>query len=259
MLTEKEMVSEIERLKEDKGAIILAHNYQLPEIQDIANILGDSLDLSRKASTTKNKTIVFCGVKFMAESAKLLSPDKTVLIPRIDAGCAMASMVNKADLIKFKEKHPKSQVVAYVNTTAETKAESDICCTSANAVKIVQGLDTNEIIFIPDKNLGSYVSKFTDKKIHLWPGFCYFHDQFSIADVERVLNYFNIYQESITKTEDRLCTGLNVVLVGRHHIRLTPLTSQRTDPVPMHHKDAWLRTLYYPDTGCRAREKRTEN
>ncbi len=188
-MTKDDLVKEIERLKKERDAIILVHNYQIPEVQDIADELGDSLDLSRKAATTTKKTIVFCGVLFMAQSAKLLSPEKTVLIPRIEAGCAMAAMVNKEELLKFKSEHPKAKVVAYVNTTAETKSVSDVCCTSANAVKIVQKLDTDEIIFVPDKNLGSYVAKFTDKKVHLWPGYCYVHNQFTVEDVEKARDF----------------------------------------------------------------------
>ncbi len=186
MMTKEEMIREIQKLKKEKDAVILVHNYQLPEIQDIADILGDSLDLSRKAATIENNMIVFCGVQFMAESAKLLSPDKTVLIPRADAGCAMADMVDKEGLLKFKADHPNAKVVAYVNTTAETKSITDVCCTSANAVKIIQNIQAEEIIFVPDKNLGSYVAKFTDKKVHLWPGFCYVHDQYTIEDVKNV-------------------------------------------------------------------------
>lgn len=184
-MNKEELLKKIQELKQEKDAIILAHNYQLPEIQDMADILGDSLDLSRKAASTSKGTIIFCGVIFMAESAKLLSPDKTVLIPRIDAGCAMAGMVKPEDLLRMKEKYPNAKVVAYVNTSAATKSLADVCCTSANAVKIVNNIDADEIIFVPDKNLGSYVASHTDKKVHLWDGYCYVHDEFTIKDVEQ--------------------------------------------------------------------------
>jgi quinolinate synthase len=172
------ILEDIDRLKQEKRAILLAHNYQLPEIQDLADFLGDSLELSRKAAQTDAPVIVFCGVKFMAETAKILSPDKTVLLPRLDAGCPMADMAGVETLRKMKAEHPGAAVVAYVNSTAEVKAESDVCVTSANAVKIVQKIEAEEILFLPDRNLAAYVQRFTDKKIIPWNGFCYVHEQF---------------------------------------------------------------------------------
>jgi quinolinate synthase len=174
---------EIIKLKEELNATLLVHNYQNPEIQEIADFLGDSLDLAKKAVEVKNSTIVFCGVLFMAETAKILSPEKTVLLPVIDAGCPMADMVTAADLKEIKSKHPKAKAITYVNSSAEVKAESDICCTSANALNIVQNIDADEIIFSPDKNLASYCQRFTTKKIIPWNGFCYVHARFTPNEV----------------------------------------------------------------------------
>ncbi len=173
----------IKELKDKKNAVILVHNYQRGEVQEIADYLGDSLDLSRKANTTDAEMIVFCGVKFMAETAKILSPEKKVILPREEAGCPMANMVTPEDILKLRREHPNAKVVSYVNTNADVKAVSDVCCTSANAVKVVQNIDADEIIFVPDRNLGSYVKRFTDKKIILWNGFCYVHDRISKKEV----------------------------------------------------------------------------
>lgn len=167
----------IKELKKEKEAVILAHNYQLPEVQDIADFVGDSLGLSIEASQTKAKVIVFCGVYFMAETAKIFSPEKTVLIPDKDAGCPMADMISSFQLRELKQKYPRAKVLCYVNTSAEVKAESDFCCTSANAVKMVEKAlkDEEEIIFVPDKYLASYVSSRTKKKFIWWEGYCPSH------------------------------------------------------------------------------------
>ena len=175
----EELVREIRRLSDEKNAVILGHNYQIPEVQDIADYLGDSLELSRKAADTDAEVIVFCGVHFMAETAKLLSPEKTVLLPDASAGCPMADMVTPETLAEVKQQHPGAPVVAYVNTTAATKAASDICCTSANAVQIVESLDADEVIFVPDRHLGGWVQEQTDKKIILWDGYCATHVRIS--------------------------------------------------------------------------------
>ena len=179
------MKEEILKLKKEKDAVLLVHNYQRGEIQDLADYLGDSLGLSHQAAQVSGQMIVFCGVKFMAETAKILSPDKKVLLPRLDAGCPMANMVDVEELKEFKARHPKATVVTYVNSTAEVKAESDVCCTSANAIQVVQNVDADEIIFTPDRNLADYVQRFTQKKIIPWEGYCYVHDRFTEDEVLR--------------------------------------------------------------------------
>jgi quinolinate synthase len=168
---------EIRALLNERNGILLAHNYMRDEVQEIADITGDSLGLSIEAAKTAASVIVFCGVHFMAESASILAPDKTVLLPRLDAGCPMADMVSVAGLQELKAKHPGVPVVTYVNSSAAIKAISDICCTSANAVKVVQSLPDAEIIFVPDRNLGRYVARFTDKTFHFWEGFCPTHER----------------------------------------------------------------------------------
>jgi quinolinate synthase len=168
---------EILRLKEDRYAIILAHNYQPDEVQDIADLTGDSLELSRAAATMEGDIIVFCGVDFMAETAVIISPEKTVLLPAQDACCPMADMITADELKLVKSRHPEAAVVCYVNTTAEVKAESDICCTSSNAVNVVKSLKEDQIIFVPDRNLALYTQRFTKKKILPWEGFCTVHDR----------------------------------------------------------------------------------
>lgn len=179
-----EAIRKIHKLKSEKNAVILAHNYQLPEIQDIADFLGDSLDLAKKAQKTDAETIIFCGVDFMAESAKILNPEKNVILPDITAKCPLANMVNIKNLLKLKKENPYTEIVAYVNTTAEAKTYSTICCTSANGVKIVKSLSAEKIIFIPDQNLGSYIQKqLPDKEIIIWPGLCSTHHKIRKQDI----------------------------------------------------------------------------
>ncbi len=208
MSDSEQLRDKIFALKEKKNAIILAHNYQREEVQDIADYRGDSLELSRLAATTDCDVIVFCGVHFMAESASILSPDKTVLLPEISAGCPMADMIAAGSARKartqfpgfeyreeftypaefslkdIKKLHPGAPVVSYVNTTAEVKAESDICCTSANGVKVVESLESDTVISVPDKNLSAWIAKNTKKKIISWDGFCHVHERATATDVE---------------------------------------------------------------------------
>src|SRR2546421_9548251 len=183
--------AEVRRLADERDAVILAHNYQVPEIQDVAHYVGDSLGLSRQAAAAQESTIVFCGVHFMAETASILSPDKTVLIPDLDAGCSLADSITADELRAWKAEHPGAVVVMYVNTTAEVKAETDYCCTSSNAVQVVEhiwrehGEDT-EILFGPDMFLGAYVEKVTGRKMHVWAGECHVHAGIRPRDIAQV-------------------------------------------------------------------------
>jgi quinolinate synthase len=176
-------VERIKQLKKERNAIILAHNYQRGDVQDIADFVGDSFGLSQKAVSSGAEIIVFCGVDFMAESAAVLNPEKTVLMPELSAQCPMAAMITPESLRREKEKYPGAAVVCYVNTPASVKAESDICCTSANAVKVVNALPENEIIFVPDRNLALYVAAHTDKKIIPWNGYCPTHHLILPGDI----------------------------------------------------------------------------
>jgi len=181
----KKLIENIERLKQQHNAVILAHNYQPGEIQDIADFCGDSLGLSIKAAQTEAEVIVFCGVQFMAETAAILSPRKTVLLPDKSAGCPMADMITAEQLCKLKQEHPDALVVCYVNSTAEVKAESDYCCTSANAVELVSSLPKDrQILFVPDQHLGRFVADRTGRDIVLWPGYCRSHIMITEDDIK---------------------------------------------------------------------------
>jgi len=179
------MKEKIKSLLKKRKAIMLAHNYQPPEIQDLADLCGDSLELSIKASMTDAEVILFCGVNFMAETASVLSPEKRVLLPRKDAGCPMADMVTQAQLKSRLAELPPMPVVTYVNSSASVKAMSTICCTSANVVEVVNSLEAEEILMVPDRNLAQYAASKTNKKIHLWDGYCPFHDSLTPEDVQK--------------------------------------------------------------------------
>src|SRR2546422_1937975 len=173
----EQWAQEIRRLAAERRAVILAHNYQVPWIQDVADFVGDSLALSRQAAQTDAETIVFCGVHFMAETAKILSPDRTVLLPDLGAGCSLSASITADDVRAWKAEHPGAAVVAYVNTSAEVKAESDICCTSSNAVEVVRSIpEDREILFLPDQFLGAHVRRVTGRQnLHVWAGECHVH------------------------------------------------------------------------------------
>lgn len=180
------LLKDIQKLKAQRNAVILAHNYQPGEIQDLADFCGDSLGLSIQASQTAAEVIVFCGVRFMAETAAILSPEKTVLMPEPTAGCPMADMITAEQLREAKEKHPEALVVCYVNSSAEVKAESDYCCTSSNAVAVVQSLPADrEILFVPDQHLGRFVAERTGRNLILWPGYCSTHVLISEDDIRK--------------------------------------------------------------------------
>jgi len=183
-------IKEIGILKEKLNAVILAHNYQNPEIQDIADFTGDSLELARKAASTRADTIVFCGVDFMAETAKILSPSKIVLNPATDATCPMADMITAQELREFKKENQPAVAVSYVNTSAVVKAESDLCCTSSNAVKIVNSLKDDRVVFTPDRNLAAYVQSKTQKEIIPWNGFCPVHEYIDAGKVRETMKKY---------------------------------------------------------------------
>jgi len=188
---EEEIIEQIKKWKKKRNALIIAHNYQIPGIQDIADYVGDSLGLSQQAAAAPEKLIVFCGVHFMAESAAIFSPEKTVLIPDLKAGCSLAASIDAEELRKWKRRYPNAVVVTYVNTTAEVKAESDYCCTSTNAVRVVQAIpEDKEIIFVPDMFLGDYVARKTGRKIYVYPGECHVHARVTAKDILKKLGKY---------------------------------------------------------------------
>jgi len=216
MKTDKPLEEQILELKKARNAVILAHNYQRGEVQDIADFTGDSLQLSQQAAGTGADVVVFCGVHFMAETAAILCPDKTVLLPDEKSGCPMADMITAEQLLRKKRELPGAAVVCYVNTSAAVKAESDICCTSANAVRVVQSLGSESLLFIPDQYLGSYVAGRTGKKMALWPGYCPTHAKIMPEDILRQRQLFprakvvvhpECRPETISLADEVLSTG----------------------------------------------------
>ena len=223
-----ELVEKILSLKKERSAVILAHNYQLGEVQDIADFVGDSLELSQNAARTDARVIVFCGVHFMAETAAILCPEKVVLLPDINAGCPMADMITAEELKKKKEELPGAAVVCYVNSTAEVKAESDVCCTSATAVKVIESLDSQEILFIPDQYLGHYVSTKTGRKMILWPGYCPIHAKIQPEHIDqlrqthpqaKVVVHPECRPEVIALADEVLSTGGMCRYAGQSEVR----------------------------------------
>ncbi len=185
-MNQKRLQQQIRQLAADQGALLMAHNYERDEIQEIADITGDSLALSIEAKKTDKQIIVFCGVHFMAESAAILAPDKIVLLPRADAGCPMADMVTAEGLRKFKQQHPDATVVTYVNSSAAVKAESDICCTSSNAVSVARSVKAKKLLLVPDRNLGRYIASQTpEKECICWEGYCPVHDQLKVEEIKQ--------------------------------------------------------------------------
>jgi quinolinate synthase len=215
------LIEEIAEWKKKRNAIILAHNYQLPEIQDMADVLGDSLALARAAAKTEADVIVFCGVHFMAETAAILNPEKTVLLPDLEAGCSLADSITVDQLRAWKAEHPGAVVVAYVNTSAEVKAESDYCCTSSNAVQVVQSIpEDQEILFLPDQFLGSYVKRMTGRdNIHIWMGECHVHA--GIAPVD-VTSTFEAHPKAELLVHPECgCSTSNMYLLAEGHLPKT--------------------------------------
>jgi quinolinate synthase len=182
-MAEKTLKQKVLDLKRSKNALLLVHNYQVREVQEVADFIGDSLELARKAVEIDKQLIVFCGVRFMAETAKILNPRAKVLIPRPDAGCPMADMITRDQLLEMKKKYPDAVVCSYVNTNADVKAETDICCTSANAVKVVESLGDRRVLFTPDRNLASFVGRKVNTEIIPYDGYCYVHTRFTVDDI----------------------------------------------------------------------------
>ncbi len=217
------ILEEIKRLKEENNAVILAHNYQPAEIYQVADFVGDSLELAKKAKMVQSEVIVFCGVKFMAETAKILNPTKKVLLAAKEAGCRMADMVDAELVQSMKKKHPQAVVACYVNTTAKTKTQCDVCVTSANAVKVINSLPEKQIIFVPDKNLGAYVAANSPKEIILVDGCCYVHNDIKPEDVQRARELYSqapimIHPESrpeVVELCDFVCSTSQMISVAK--------------------------------------------
>ena len=228
-LDDEELVNRIKQLKKERNAVILSHSYERPEIQDVADHVGDSLELSRLAAKTDADVIVFCSVLFMAETAKILSPQKTVLLPVFEAGCPLADMITPAQLEVEKAKHPQAAVVAYVNCSAEIKAMADVCCTSANALQVVNAMPQEEILFVPDQHLGRFVQKQTSKKMFLWAGCCPTHQRMKVKDI---LDLKRQYPEAEVvvhpESAEDICNMADAVLSTSQMLRYCQASTAKT-------------------------------
>jgi quinolinate synthase len=215
LLDDEAVAEQVEKVKQERNAVILAHNYQRPEIQDIADYTGDSLGLARQASATDADVVVFCGVHFMAETACILCPEKIILLPELEAGCPLADMATSEEVVKKRSENPGSVVVSYVNTSAAVKAESDYCCTSSNAVQVVNAVEGDTVLFVPDRNLAAYVEGQVDKRIIAWDGYCPVHENISLEQILEALSD-HPGAEVIAHPECR-----QHVLAVAHHVRST--------------------------------------
>lgn len=228
-LDDAELVARIKELKKERNAIILAHSYERPEVQDIADYVGDSLELSRLAAKTDADVIVFCSVHFMAETAKILSPQKTVLLPASEAGCPLADMITPAQLEAEKAKYPNAAVVAYVNCSAEIKAMADVCCTSANALQVVNSMPQEEILFVPDQHLGRFVQKQTDKKMILWAGCCPTHQRMKVKDILDLKNQYPGAEVVVhPESNEDICNMADAVLSTSQMLRYCQASPAKT-------------------------------
>ncbi len=239
VINEEQLKEKIRQLAKERDALLIAHNYMRDEVQEIADITGDSLGLSIEAQKTDKKVIVFCGVHFMAESAAILSPEKTILLPRKDAGCPMADMVTPEKLRELKQQHPDATVVTYVNSSAAVKAESDICCTSSNAVSVARSLDARKLLLVPDRNLGHYIAQHVpEKECILWPGYCPTHDRLKIDEIQKAkddhpdaLLWFTrsagprFWSWPIISAQPAVCTNLQPKIRLKHSLSVPKVAS----------------------------------
>lgn len=228
-LDDAELISRIKELKKQRNAIILAHSYERPEVQDIADYVGDSLELSRTAAKTDADVIVFCSVHFMAETAKILSPQKTVLLPAAEAGCPLADMITPAQLEAAKAQHPNAAVVAYVNCSAEIKAMADVCCTSANALQVVNAMPQEEILFVPDQHLGRWVQTQTHKKMILWAGCCPTHQRMKAKDIINLKQQYPDAEVVVhPESNEDICNQADAILSTSQMLRYCQASPAKT-------------------------------
>jgi quinolinate synthase len=228
-LDDAELASRIRALKKERNAVILAHSYERPEVQDIADHVGDSLELSRLAAASPADVIVFCSVHFMAETAKILSPQKLVLLPAAEAGCPLADMITPAQLEAAKAEHPAAAVVAYVNCSAEIKAMADVCCTSANALQVVESVPQDEVLFVPDQHLGRWVQKQTSKKLILWAGCCPTHQRMKVKDILDLKRQYPDAEVVVhPESQEDICNLADAILSTSQMLRYCQASKART-------------------------------